>query len=86
MRNITFSGIISKLDHFKDLNIETIHLTPIFDSNFRDMGYDIKDYTKISPQFGTMDDFDQLIEEMNKRGKLRHFLSHIFHLDQLTFP
>ncbi|XP_065215270.1 maltase A1-like [Planococcus citri] len=60
-------GITSKLDHFVDLGIETIHLTPMYKTTLKDMGYDVSDYYAIEPKLGTMDDFDELVREMKKR-------------------
>ena len=57
------------MDHFANLDIETIHLTPMFETTARDMGYDITDYYKVDSRLGTMDDFDELVREMNKRSK-----------------
>lgn len=61
-------GIISKLDYLKDLGVDVLWLSPIYDSPNDDMGYDIRDYRKIMTEFGTMDDFDQMLEEIHKRG------------------
>lgn len=61
-------GIISKLDYLKDLGIDIIWLSPIYQSPFVDQGYDISDYYKIDEVFGTMEDFDTLLEETKKRG------------------
>ena len=60
-------GIISKLDYLKDLGIRILWLSPIYKSPMFDMGYDISDYKSINPIFGTMEDFDTLLEEVNKR-------------------
>lgn len=60
-------GIISKLDYLKDLGIHLVWLSPIYESPMVDMGYDISDYYKINPIFGTMEDFELLIEEAKKR-------------------
>lgn len=60
-------GIISKLDYLKELGIDIIWLSPVYESPFVDQGYDISDYYKIAEQFGTMDDFDTLVAEMKKR-------------------
>ena len=60
-------GIISKLDYLKDLGIDIIWLSPIYQSPFVDQGYDISDYYKIDEKFGTMDDFDTLLDEAKKR-------------------
>ena len=57
-------GIISKLDYLKELGIDIIWLSPVYESPFVDQGYDISDYYKIAEQFGTMDDFDILVAEM----------------------
>ena len=61
-------GIISKLDYLKDLGVDVLWLSPIYDSPNDDMGYDIRDYQKIMTEFGTMDDFDKMLDEIHKRG------------------
>ena len=61
-------GIISKLDHLADLGIGFVWLSPIYASPMVDMGYDIADYCAIAPEFGTLNDFDRLIEEARRRG------------------
>lgn len=60
-------GIISKLDYLQDLGVDVIWVGPIYQSPNDDNGYDISDYQKISKEFGTMADFDQLLEEVHKR-------------------
>ena len=60
-------GIISKLDYLKSLGIDIIWLSPIYQSPFVDQGYDISDYYKIAPEFGTMEDFEELLTEAKKR-------------------
>ncbi len=60
-------GIISKLDYLKELGIDMVWLSPIYQSPFVDQGYDISDYYAIDPVFGTMEDFDRLVAEMKKR-------------------
>lgn len=60
-------GIISKLDHLKDLGIGFIWLSPVYASPMRDNGYDIADYREIAPEFGTMADFDALLDECKAR-------------------
>lgn len=60
-------GITSRLDYVQQLGADAIWLTPIFPSPLADFGYDISDYTAIDPQFGTMDDFDDLVREAGKR-------------------
>ncbi|MCZ8197762.1 MAG: alpha-glucosidase [Flavobacterium sp.] len=61
-------GIISKLDYLKSLGIDAIWLSPIYESPNDDNGYDISDYRNIMKDFGTMEDFDQLLKGMHDRG------------------
>lgn len=61
-------GIIEKLDYLKILGIDVIWLSPIYKSPNDDNGYDISDYCDIMDEFGTMDDFDALLEETHKKG------------------
>ena len=59
-------GIVEKLDYLKDLGIDYIWITPFFLSPQRDNGYDISSYTEISPEFGSMKDFELLVKEADK--------------------
>ncbi|MDY0373924.1 MAG: alpha-glucosidase [Candidatus Izemoplasmatales bacterium] len=61
-------GIISKLDYLKDLGIDLIWICPFFKSPMDDNGYDVSDYLRVDPRFGTNDDFDLLIKEAHARG------------------
>lgn len=61
-------GIISKLDYLKDLEVDIIWLSPIYKSPFVDQGYDISDYYSIAEEFGTMEEFDELLAEAKKRN------------------
>jgi oligo-1,6-glucosidase len=61
-------GIISKLDYVKSLGVDVIWLSPVYASPNDDNGYDISDYKAIQPEFGTMDDMDELIKEASLRG------------------
>lgn len=61
-------GIIQKLDYLQDLGIDIIWLSPCYQSPLADEGYDISDYYKIDPRFGTMDDMKQLISEAKQRN------------------
>lgn len=61
-------GILEKLDYLEYLGIDVIWLSPIYQSPNCDNGYDISDYCKIMDEFGTMDEFDLLLEESHKRG------------------
>ncbi len=60
-------GIIQKLDYLKKLGVDVIWLTPIYKSPQNDNGYDISDYFQIHEEYGTMEDFDELLEEAHKR-------------------
>ncbi|NOI64933.1 alpha,alpha-phosphotrehalase [Vibrio sp. 99-8-1] len=61
-------GIISKLDYLQLLGVDAIWLTPVYESPMVDNGYDISDYYAINPQFGCMDDFDELLEKAHQKG------------------
>ncbi len=61
-------GLIEKLDYLKELGVDCLWLLPIYPSPLRDDGYDISNYYDIHPDYGTMDDFETLLEEVHKRG------------------
>jgi len=61
-------GIIQKLDYVRELGFETIWVSPFFASPQADFGYDISNYTEITPEYGTMADALQLIDEVHQRG------------------
>lgn len=61
------NGIISKLDYLKDLGIDVIWICPMYKSPNDDNGYDISDYQDIMDEFGTMNDFDNLLNEVHNR-------------------
>lgn len=61
-------GIISKLDYLKDLGIDVIWVCPMYQSPNDDNGYDISDYQAILADFGTMQDFDELLSQAHQRG------------------
>ncbi|RKQ32513.1 glycoside hydrolase family 13 protein [Oceanobacillus halophilus] len=60
-------GIIEKLDYLKDLGVDVIWLSPVYQSPNDDNGYDISDYQAIMDEFGTMEDWEELLDEMHKR-------------------
>ncbi|PCK07662.1 MAG: alpha-glucosidase [Alteromonadaceae bacterium] len=62
------AGIIEKLDYVTSLGVDAIWVSPFFKSPMRDFGYDISDYRDIDPMFGTLDDFDRLLETAHSRG------------------
>lgn len=61
------NGITEKLDYLKELGIDVIWVSPIFESPNDDNGYDISDYQEIMRDFGTMEDFDRLLHEVHQR-------------------
>ena len=61
------NGIREKLDYLKELGVTAIWCSPFYDSPNDDNGYDIRDYKKIMDEFGTMEDFDNLLNEIHKR-------------------
>lgn len=61
-------GIIEKLDYLKDLGVNAVWLSPVYASPNDDNGYDISDYRTINPEFGTLEDWKEMISEMHKRG------------------
>lgn len=61
-------GIISKLGYLNELGVDVVWLSPIYDSPQEDMGYDVSDYNKIYPPYGTMDDMEELIAGLHDRG------------------
>ncbi len=62
------NGLTSKLDYLQDLGITAIWLLPFYPSPLRDGGYDIADYTSINPAYGTVEDFQRLLDEAHRRG------------------
>lgn len=62
-----FKGVTSKLDYVKDLGVNTIWLMPFYPSPLRDDGYDISSYMDVHPQYGTLDDFKEMLAEAHKR-------------------
>lgn len=61
-------GIIEKLDYLQELGVDVLWLNPIYCSPQRDNGYDISDYYSINPEYGTMEDFEELLEQAHRRG------------------
>lgn len=60
-------GIIEHLDYLQDLGVDAVWLSPVYASPQKDNGYDISDYRKVDPRFGTMEDLEKLIREANAR-------------------
>ena len=61
-------GITSKLDYLAELGVEVVWLSPVYQSPNDDNGYDISDYQDIMTDFGTMEDFGELLKETHRRG------------------
>jgi alpha-glucosidase len=63
-----FAGLTSKLDYIRDLGVDALWLSPIHPSPNRDWGYDVSDYENVHPDYGTLADFDALVEAAHARG------------------
>ena len=62
------NGIIEKLDYIKDLGCNALWINPCFDSPFKDAGYDVRDYKKVAPRYGTNEDLYRLFETAHEKG------------------
>ncbi|HYL04982.1 MAG TPA: maltose alpha-D-glucosyltransferase, partial [Thermoanaerobaculia bacterium] len=63
-----FRGLTGKLDYLRDLGVTAIWLLPFYPSPWRDDGYDIADYTSVHPAYGTLEDFQEFLDEAHRRG------------------
>lgn len=63
-----FAGIAEKIDYLKDLGINAIWMNPCYESSFYDGGYDIKDYYKTAPRYGTNEELKELIHLFHENG------------------
>lgn len=61
-------GIIEKLDYLDELGVDIVWINPVYESPLADAGYDISDYRAIHPQYGTMADWERLLESLHERG------------------
>ena len=61
-------GLISRIGYLEWLGIDAVWLTPIYKSAFRDLGYDISDYCSVDPAFGSLKEFDRLLETLHDAG------------------
>jgi alpha-glucosidase len=61
-------GIVSRLDYLQWLGVDAVWISPFYPSPMADFGYDVSDYTGVDPLFGTLSDFDRLLEEAHRRG------------------
>lgn len=62
------NGIVEKLDYVKDLGCNALWINPIYDSPFKDGGYDVRNYKKVAPRYGTNEDLYRLFGEAHKKG------------------
>ncbi|WP_051247872.1 alpha-glucosidase family protein [Inquilinus limosus] len=62
------AGITAKLDYIADLGVDGIWISPFFKSPMKDFGYDVSDYRDVDPMFGTLQDFDRLVEKAHALG------------------
>ena len=63
-----FNGIIEKLDYIKSLGCNALWINPCYDSPFKDAGYDVRDYKKVAPRYGTNEDLYRLFETAHQKG------------------
>src|SRR5947208_1733917 len=63
-----FRGLIAKLDYLANLGVTALWLLPFYPSPLRDDGYDIADYRSVHPDYGTLDDFREFLDEAHRRG------------------
>lgn len=68
-----YEGITNRLDYLESLGVGAVWLSPIYKSPMKDFGYDISSYDEIDPLFGTMEDFENLLQAMHKRGNYFSF-------------
>lgn len=61
-------GIIDSLDYLEELGVDALWLNPVFDSPFKDAGYDVRDFKKVADRYGSNDDLKRLFDEAKKRG------------------
>ena len=61
-------GVINKLDYLEYIGVNSLWITPFYESPMKDEGYDISDYKKVNPDFGTLEDVKELIEKANEKG------------------
>src|SRR5512142_1466054 len=61
-------GLIGKLDYIRDLGVDCIWLLPICESPLVDDGYDVSDYERVLPEYGSVEDFAELVEAAHSRG------------------
>ena len=78
-------GIIGKLDYIKSLGVDAVWLNPFFESPFCDAGYDVSDYYKVAPRYGSNDDARMLFDEAHKRG-LKIIIDYVISYTSIEHP
>ena len=78
-------GIIEKLDYVKSLGVDGIWINPFFESPFNDAGYDVSDYYKVAPRYGTNADAKRMFDEAEKRG-LRILFDYVISYTSIEHP
>ncbi len=78
-------GIIEKLDYVKSLGVDGFWINPFFESPFNDAGYDISDYYKVAPRYGTQEDAQRMFEEAEKRG-LKILFDYVISYSSIDHP
>ncbi|MBN1302393.1 MAG: hypothetical protein JW995_14345 [Melioribacteraceae bacterium] len=78
-------GIIQKLDYVKSLGVDGIWINPFFDSPFNDAGYDVSDYYKVAPRYGTNEDAAKMFAEAEKRG-LNVLIDYVISYSSIDHP
>lgn len=63
-----FKGVVEKLDYIQSLGVSIVWMNPFFESPLVDNGYDVSDYRAILPRYGTMADFQQMLDGLHERG------------------
>ena len=61
-------GLLGRLDYLQDLGVETLWLSPFYDSPQADFGYDIRDHFDVAAEYGSLDDVRRLVDEVHARG------------------
>ncbi|MDE9463182.1 alpha,alpha-phosphotrehalase [Xenorhabdus bovienii] len=79
------NGITQRLDYLQHLGVEAIWITPFYPSPQVDNGYDVADYCAINPDYGSMEDFDNLVENAHRRG-IRIILDMVFNHTSTEHP
>src|SRR5215213_1876684 len=62
------AGLLSRIDYLEWLGVRAVWLTPIYPSPMLDLGYDISDFCNVDPAFGTLEQFDELVERLHRGG------------------